>query len=214
MHNALVRLDSRNEDEKMTRHLCNTLWVRDALDRHEPDAIRLYLLSTHYRTPVVWSDEDIDSTARGLERIRAAVKDMEITGDVRETGDLTKYANQIRDKFIAAMDDDFNTPQAIASLYELAREINRMRGEGASKEMLAPAQKTMSELAGLLGLALKEPDLKNMQVAPFIDLLVEIRQELRDIKQYDLADKIRDELSKLGVHLEDGTQGTIWKMTR
>ncbi len=214
MHNALLRLSTggADDDEKMTRHIGNTLWIRDALERHEPDAIRLYLLSTHYRTPVAWTDEDVDAAARGLERLRAAVKDAApVSPGAGGDHPLTQWANQARDKFLAAMDDDFGTPQAIAALYDLAREVNRARGEGVAAADLAPAQAMLRELTGVLGLTLREPATDRLAAAPFVELLISIRNDLRSAKQYALADKIRQELAKLGVTLEDSSQGTTWK---
>jgi len=211
MHNALLRL--AGAEEEMHRHIGNTLWVRDALARHEPDAIRLYFLSTHYRTPLAWTDDDVDAAARGLERLRAAVEDLTPSPSPERGGEnpLAQFASQTRERFIAAMDDDFGTPQAIAALYDLAHEINRARGEGASAETLAPAQATLREFAGVLGLTLKEPESAKLGAAPFIELLIAMRQELRAAKQYALADKVRSELAKLGIVLEDGPQGTTWK---
>jgi cysteinyl-tRNA synthetase len=212
MHNALLRLSTAGPDEeKMTRHLGNTLWVQDALARHEPDAIRLYLLSTHYRTPLAWTDADVDAAARGLERLRAAVKDAAALDSTSSDNALTQFANETREKFIAAMDDDLGTPQAIAALYDLAREINRARGEGTSADALAPAQATLHELTGVLGLTLKEPTSNKLAAAPFIELLIAVRKELRAAKQFVLADKIRQDLAELGIILEDGAQGTTWK---
>jgi cysteinyl-tRNA synthetase len=218
MHNALLRLagDTTAED-KMSRHVGNTLWVKDALARHSPDAIRLYLLSTHYRTPLAWTDDDVDASARGLERLRAAVAPTPApppsskTDDRRGENTLAKIASETREKFIAAMDDDFGTPQAVAALYDLAREINRARGEGDQPDALAPAQATLHELAGVLGLSLEEKVSDQLAAAPFIQLLIATRKDLRAAKQFALSDKIRDELAKLGVVLEDGAQGTTWK---
>ncbi len=218
MHNALLRLagDTTAED-KMSRHVGNTLWVKDALARHSPDAIRLYLLSTHYRTPLAWTDDDVDASARGLERLRAAVAPTpapppsSATDDRRGENPLAKIASETREKFIAAMDDDFGTPQAVAALYDLAREINRARGEGAPPDALAPAQATLRELADVLGLTLHESTSDQLAAAPFIQLLIATRKDLRAAKQFALSDKIRDELAKLGVVLEDGAQGTTWK---
>lgn len=213
MHNALLRLSGdTSAEDKMSRHVGNTLWIKDALARHTSDEIRLYLLSTHYRTPLAWTDADVDAAARGLERLRAAVADLtNPSPEKRGDSPLNQVADQTREKFIAAMDDDFGTPQAIAALYDLAREINRARGEGASVEMLAPVQATLRELAGVLGLTLEEKKSEMMQAAPFIELLIQVRKDLRAAKQYALADKLRDELAKLGVVLEDGPQGTTWK---
>ena len=212
MHNALLRLSGdTSAEDKMSRHVGNTLWIKDALARHTADEIRLYLLSTHYRTPLAWTDVDVDAAARGLERFRAALKDAIPFKGAAASPEIIQLANQIREKFMEAMDDDFGTPQAIAALYDLAREINRARGEGASAEALSPAQATLRELAGVLGLTLQEPKSKLLAAAPFIELLIQTRKDLRAAKQYALADKVRDELAKLGVALEDGPQGTTWK---
>ena len=124
---------------------------------------------------------------------------------------MTQFATQTREKFIAAMDDDFGTPQAIAALYDLAREINRTRDEGATPEELASAQATLRELAGVLGLTLQERESKMLAAAPFIELLIAVRKDLRAAKQYALADKLRDDLAKLGIVLEDGPKGTVWR---
>ncbi len=212
MHNALLRLaNDTSAEDKMSRHVGNTLWVKDALARHSADAIRLYLLSTHYRTPLAWTDDDVDASARGLERLRAAIQDaIPFKGAAVDNG-LIQLANQTREKFMAAMDDDFGTPQAVAALYDLAREINRARGEGALPAALAPAQATLRELADVLGLTFKASESEKMVAAPFIELLIATRKELRGAKQFALSDKIRDELAKLGVTLEDGAQGTTWK---
>lgn len=241
VHNALLRLQGDSSaEEKMSRHVGNTLWIKDALERHHPDAIRLYLLSTHYRTPLAWTDADVDATARGLDRFRAAIKDaVQSKGD--DNSALTQFAKQARDKFSASMDDDFGTPQAIAALYDLSREINKARGDGATPDALAPAQAVLRELADVLGLTLQEPEAKSVAVAPFIELLktlskdapatvdvdtsslenpsaeqaiqrlIDMRRKLRAAKQFALGDKIRDELAKLGIVLEDSAQGTTWK---
>ncbi|MBI5302874.1 MAG: cysteine--tRNA ligase [Chloroflexi bacterium] len=221
MHNALLRLSGdTSAEDKMSRHVGNTLWVKDALERHEPDAMRLYLLSTHYRTPLAWRDDDVDATARGLDRWRAALKDSTPTptptpnpSPASRGGEdaLTQFAQQTREKFIAAMDDDLGSPQAIAALHELVREINRARAENAIPDALAPAQATLRELAGILGLTLTMRESSTLAAAPFIELLIAVRKDLRAAKQYALSDKVRDELAKLGIALEDGPQGTTWK---
>lgn len=214
IHNALLRLQGDSTaEEKMSRHVGNTLWIKDALERHHPDAIRLYLLSTHYRTPLAWTDVDVDATARGLDRLRAAIKDAAGPKSTDDNSLLTQFARQARDKFIAAMDDDFSTPQAIAAIYDLSREVNKARGDGAGPDALAPAQTILRELTSVLGLTLDEPETKSAAAEPFIELLLSIRKDLRAAKQFALSDKIRDELATLGVTLEDSPQGTSWKQS-
>lgn len=105
------------------------------------------------------------------------------------------------------MDDDLNTPQALAVLFNLAKEINRCRDE---KQEVGDAQVVLLELAGVLGLRLEEGS-GAIEAAPFVDLLLQIRNELRAAKQFQLADRIRDGLAELNVTLEDGPQGTTWK---
>ena len=215
MHNALLRLSGdTSAEDKMSRHAGNTLWIKDALARHGSDAIRLYLLSTHYRTPLAWIDADVDATARSLERWRTALKDAGATQAVAGDNALVQLAAQTHEKFITAMDDDFGTPQAIAALHDLAREINRARDGGATPAMLAPAQTTLRELASILGLTFAEKQAELLQAAPFIELLIATRRDLRAAKQYALADKIRQDLAQLGVVLEDTPQGTTWKAER
>jgi cysteinyl-tRNA synthetase len=113
-------------------------------------------------------------------------------------------------RFLQAMDSDLNTPQALAALFDLAREINRAieSGQGVSQ-----AQKTLEKLGNILGLTFRQPQRKTSEgeAKPFIDLLVETRSELRAARQYDLADRVRTHLDELGVVLEDTSQGTLWK---
>ncbi len=212
MHNALLKLPGQSEDEKMTRHLGNVVSIEEALAQYNPDAIRLYILSTHYRAPLTWSAEGVRATETGLERLRVAVKDAVAPSGASDSP-LAQVAQQTREKFIAAMDDDFGSPQAIAALYDLAREINRARNEGATPQILAPAQATLYELAGIFGLTLRvaESSANALAAAPFIELLIATRKELRAAKQFALADKIRLDLAALGVTLEDTPQGTRWK---
>ena len=106
------------------------------------------------------------------------------------------------------MDDDFNTPQALAILFELAREINRGGEKGA---YTGEARHALKELAGVLGLTLKETEKSFTDAAPFIELLIKTRKQLRDAKQFKLADEIRNALLEKGVILEDNAQGTVWK---
>jgi cysteinyl-tRNA synthetase len=134
------------------------------------------------------------------ERLRQAVA-VEDTG----AGDPLE-ADSYRDRFIAAMEDDLNTAQALAVLFDLAREINRARDAGRG---IREAQAQLRELTSVLGLKLASE--APVEAAPFIELLITIRRELREAKQYQLADRIRNGLGELGIVLEDGAGGTTWK---
>jgi cysteinyl-tRNA synthetase len=112
-----------------------------------------------------------------------------------------------RDRFIAAMDDDLNTPQALAVLFDLSKEVNKARDEGRG---VTGAQGLLIELGDVLGLRLEHAE-QSIEAAPYIDLLVQIRTELRAAKQWQLADRVRDGLAELNIVLEDGGQGTTWK---
>ncbi len=210
VHNALLRLGE--DDEKMTRHLGNFVSVEEALQKYSSDAIRLFILSSHYRSPLTWKEENVLASERGAERLRVALKD-HTRGAAESLGNaLSQAADEARREFMAAMDDDFNTPQALAQVFDLARLINQARDAGDTGASLGYAQSVLAELTDVLGLTMK--GLAGPSDAePFISLLVDIRSELRQAKQWALADVIRDRLAELGVVLEDGAAGTTWRFT-
>ncbi len=206
VHNALLR--PSGEEEKMTRHLRNFVSCQEALQKYDPEAIRLFFLSSHYRSPLTWSEEGVEAAKRGVERLQLALRPPYGQGDA--TG-LWEEVERAKNRFVEAMDDDLNTAQALASLFDLVKAINQSRDEGGGGEALLAAQATLRELAGVLGLRLEEPRLKGEAIAPFIELLLETRARLRQAQKWDLADRIRARLAELGVILEDGPQGTTWR---
>jgi cysteinyl-tRNA synthetase len=127
---------------------------------------------------------------------------------------LAAAAEKARGSFREAMDDDFNTPAALATMFELVRATNSARDAGVSEEPLSQAQAILHELASVLGLRLEAAAQEQRDADPFIDLLVEVRAGLRKAKQFELADTVRQRLSDLGVSLEDTSQGTRWKYER
>ena len=205
VHNGLLQLG----DDKMSKSLGNLVSVEEALERYSADALRTYFLSSHYRSPLQYSDEGSAAMERSMDRFRHALRPVAEAQSV-SSGDEELDAAPFRDRFMAAMDDDLNTPQAIAALFDLAREINRERDAGRP---VAMAQESLKELGGILGLTFEGRAVGSGQVAaqPFIDLLVSTRTELRQARQFALADRIRDELAAQGVVLEDTAQGTLWK---
>jgi cysteinyl-tRNA synthetase len=189
-------------EEKMSKSLGNIITIRQGLEKYGPDGLRLFVLTSHYRAPLSYSEEALESGRRAAERLRLAAT---ISGGEGPPSDIE--VDSYRQRFIEAMDDDLNTPAALAALFELAREINRARDEGRG---VKEAQKTLQELAGVLGLTLREPEAAT-GAAPFIELLVSLRNELRAAKQFELADSLRSGLSELGITLEDGPEGTRWR---
>ena len=198
LHNGMLRLGS----EKMSKSLGNIISLPEALDLYDPEALRLFFLSSHYRSPLFYSEETVRGQERAIQRLRQAVN-----AESEGTGPPVDPAN-FEERFNEAMGDDLNTPRALAALFDLVREINRGRERGAD---LKPAQAALAELAGVLGLTLEEQS-SDAEAAPFIQMLIDVRVELRSARQFELADKIRDQLTELGVTIEDSPSGTKWRM--
>jgi cysteinyl-tRNA synthetase len=221
MHNGLLQLG----DEKMSKSLGNLITVREALEHSSSDAIRLFVLSSHYRSPLTYSEEGLEAAERGVERLRLAAHRQ--CGDGPPAPEATVY----HERFTEAMDDDFNTAQAIASLFDLASEINRSADEGHSTE---EAQSVLMELAAVLGFSLEsrkptvdisssivelagqyginvDKDEPQREASDIIELLIEKRREYRQTREWALADKIRTQLLELGIILEDTSGGTTWR---
>ncbi len=197
LHNAWVKMG----EEKMSKSLGNFITIRDGLKKAGGDGLRLWVLTSHYRKPLTFSEDTLDAAKAGADRLRTAARAESGEGD----GGIDLAA--FRARFTAALDDDLNTPQSLAVLFDLAKEINRARDDGRG---VAAAQALLIELSGVLGLRLEHRG-QAVEASPFIDLLVQLRNELRAAKQWQLADNVRDGLAALNVVLEDGPQGTSWK---
>ena len=201
VHNGLLRLPE--SEEKMTRHLGNLIPIDDVLAQYGVDALRLFVLTSHYRKPLAYTNDALVSAKRGAERLRTAAR---AAGDASASGTAVD-AEPPRQEFIEAMDDDLNAAKALAALFDLAHEINRARDE---RRPFAGAQAALLELADVLGLTLAEPE-ADFGAAPFIELLITVRNDLRAAKQFALADRIRDGLTAIGIALEDTAEGTVWR---
>jgi cysteinyl-tRNA synthetase len=221
MHNGMVQRDG----EKMSKSLGNVVNVEDALAKWSPDAIRLFVLGSHYRSPNNLTDEAMAAAVAGVERLIGALRPS--TGTAPSTLD----AEATRGRFIEAMEDDLGTAQALAALFDLARAINRARDAG---ETIEAAQAVLRDLAGVLGLSLQERDASALldavalsklaarlevvcggtDVESTVQALIERRTAARAERDFALSDRIRDELAALGVVLEDGPQGTRWSARR
>src|SRR3989442_1175462 len=186
LHNALMKPPV---GEEMHRHLGNFVSLQDALRQYSADAIRLFYLSAHYRTPVRWTDEALRASTRGLERLRTALTNAEEaiarTSD-REDAGLTEPARRAREAFEAAMDDDVNTPQAVAALFTLAAEINRvadgaLKGSGQGRAGLWVASDTLRDLAQVLGLSLQRPGVTARLVPALQAVLADVRTHAAEL---------------------------------
>lgn len=212
MHNGMLQLAG----EKMSKSLGNLITIDDFLGKHSPDALRMLIFTGHYRKPVVFNDDTLASAERSLQRIRSGLRPAagnKSTGPEADT--LREATENARAAFMTAMDDDFNTASGIATIFELVRAINTARDAGVSGPFYEAGQRTLRELAGVLGITLggSAMDTQSSSVAakPFIELLIRVRADLRTAKQWALADQVRNSLKELGVTLEDGPEGTTWR---
>jgi cysteinyl-tRNA synthetase len=209
IHNGMLQLSG----EKMSKSLGNLVTIEEFLSKHDADVLRMMILNSSYRGPLTYNDEVVGQAERALERLRSGLRPA-LPGATQEPEEalvsLQAQVEATRQGFQESMDDDFNTAGALSHLFELVRSINQARDAGAGASILAPAQDLLRTLAGVLGLRLEREE-EGAQAAPFIDLLIEIRRELRQQKLWSLSDLVRDRLLELGVILEDGKDGTTWR---
>ena len=209
MHNGMLQLAG----EKMSKSLGNLVTIEQFLREHGADTMRLLVLSSSYRAPLTYTDDVLTDTERKLDRLLSAFRPATGTladGSAAET--LEAAIIKARTVFTTTMDDDFNTAAALAALFDLVRAINVARDAGLGGAPFAAGQTTLRELAAVLGLQLETPTQGQTDAAPFIELLIELRAELRHAKQWALADQVRDKLTALGVTLEDGANGTTYQV--
>ncbi len=211
IHNAFVNLAA----EKMSKSLGNVLTIEDIVKRHEADAIRLALLGTHYRHPVEFAEARLEEAARALDRFRALFAEVEAQAS---PVDEAAAPEAVRDaiaaaeqRFGEAMDDDFNTPQALAALFDLARTLQAMRGEPGAAAALGPGVAAITRLGGVLGLFRAGAAGPPAALRAEIERLLRVRDDARRRRQWAEADAVRAQLAALGVAVEDNPAGTTWR---
>ncbi len=205
MHNGFVRVN----EEKMSKSLGNFFTVREILERYRPEEVRYFILTSHYRSPLNYDDENLDNARAALTRFYTALRGLPSA----EPAGGDEYSA----RFHEAMDDDFNTPVALSVLFDLVRELNKLRGEDESKAAALGAE--LRQLAGMLGLLQDDPEiyLRGGKSATGglgdeeIERLIQQRLDARTSKNWAEADRIRDELQAAGIILEDGAGGTSWR---
>lgn len=212
IHTGLLMVNK----EKMSKSLGNFWTIRDALSKFPAPVVRFYLLHAHYRSPIEFTLERLEEAERSYKTIVEAVgrlrQALREGVDVQGKEELTKAAEEARVKFEESMDDDFNTREAIGAIFEFAREVNKALDAGASAESLRTASKAFDEFSEILGLFEESPTQVGDLVPKLLDLLGEMRAELRSRKQYDVSDKIRQKLADLGIVMEDEGGKQRWKI--
>ena len=206
MHAGAVRLDG----EKMSKSLGNFFTIRDVLKQYHPEVVRYLLISSHYRSPINYSEENLVEAKAGLDRLYSALRGYEAVPATH----LNKLSdNEFYQKFVAAMNDDFNTRVALAVMFDLVRALNSAKG-GADAEPLVGALKAMGELFGLFGCA---PDTflqsagESDMAADAVEVLIAERAQAKLDKNFARADEVRDQLLTAGIVLEDSPEGTKWR---
>jgi cysteinyl-tRNA synthetase len=204
MHNGFVRVD----DEKMSKSLGNFFTIREVLKKYDPEVVRYFILASHYRSPLNYGDESLEQAKSALTRLYTALKDLPQAS--------APTASDHERRFNDAMDDDFNTPIAVSVLFDLARDINKLRADDPTQAAVLGA--LLCRLGGILGILQRTADdyLKAGSTAGGlsdvdIDALIAQRIAARKAKNFAESDRIRDELKAKGVILEDGPGGTTWR---
>lgn len=209
MHNGYINIDN----EKMSKSLGNFVLVHDIIKKHDPQVLRLFMLSVHYRNPINFSDELLASTKSAYERLTTSYHNLkyrrEASTDLTvDNQDWFDKISALHEQFIKEMDDDFNTANAVSVLFELSKLANYyLLEKNTAASVIDAFTKEFEELFSVLGLALEKEELLDED----IDALIEKRNQARKDRNFQLADQIRDQLKAMNIILEDTPQGTRWK---
>ena len=211
MHNAFLNIDNH----KMSKSAGNFFTVRDIVAKYDPMVLRFFMLSAHYRSPLNFSAELMESSRSALERIQTAVDNLKFLSEHASAQELTEEetlkveeAKKFQENFDEAMDDDFNTADAIAAVFDLVKFANTNAGEGSSKTFVEALKKMIQDLCDILGLITEK---KAELLDADIENLIQERQDARKAKNFARADEIRNELLEKGIILEDTREGVKWK---
>ena len=223
VHNGLVI----TKGQKMSKSIGNVLTLSQALKKYTPEAIRYFLLSAHYRSPLEYNENSLEEATSSLERVytvfkrikelkEKARKDLSLELK-REKEELSNYLHKMEEKFTCAMDDDFNTPLALSVIFEGVKKANFLLGKEElldehSYQLLMNLEKKIRSMGRILGLFQQEEKILGEREERLVQLLVRVRSKLREKKEWGLADEIRKELSEVGIELEDKRDRTVWRV--
>ena len=219
LHTGFLKING----EKMAKSLGNFITVREALKKYDAEVIRLFVLSTHYRSEIDFTDERLKGAETSLNRLYNSLEVLEdakkdsVEGEPNDEEQLFgDNIQKLRNEFVDAMDEDFNTPRALASLFEMSKEINRYLDEHkqVSKKIIETSYDDFSELGKALGLFRQEKtrEIGGQLADDLVQLLFDLREELRKKGEYGLSDEIRSKLKELGLVIEDTAEGPKWKL--
>lgn len=204
MHNGFINVDNH----KMSKSLNNFFTVRDVAEKYGYEPIRYLMISSHYRGPINYSVDIIEQSKNALSRLYTCRDNIDFAlGSAPEGGEAPEFADKRKAEFIAAMDDDLNTADALAAIFNLVRDINSLIASGAKQETLKKCAECFDELTGVLGLVYNR---KSENLDSDIEELIKKRTEARKNKDFKTADEIRDKLKEMGIVLEDTPQGVKW----
>jgi cysteinyl-tRNA synthetase len=205
MHSGMVQVDK----VKMSKSLNNFFTIKDVLDVYDSETVRFFLISGHYRSQLNYSEDNLKQARASLERLYTAIRDIDYS-NVELDKNSPYYI-----KFSSAMDDDFNTPEALAVLFELTKELNRVKADGDQSQASQLAYLLVT-LANVLGLLFQKADQflqgdESDDEVSMIEALIKQRNDARANKDWASADDARDKLAELNIVLEDGANGTTWR---
>jgi len=213
VHNGFINVNN----EKMSKSAGNFFTVREIVEKFDYEVIRFFMLSAHYRSPINFSAELLEQAKNGLDRMYNCLDNLKYLKDKapqkeeqsREDTELKDNLMKLKGKFIEAMEDDLNTADAIAALFEMVKEINTaVNASSISKDIIGFSYDLLKELGGVLGILQKD---KEDKLDAEIEELIKIRQQARKEKNWKLADEMRDKLKEMGILLEDTPQGVKWR---
>jgi cysteinyl-tRNA synthetase len=216
IHNNMVTVDG----VKMGKSLKNFTTIKDAVNKYMPMAIRYFILMSHYRSSLDFSDQALSAASTGLKKIYTFVDRIQntISTTPEETDQQILPIQKFKDNFEAAMNDDFNTPQALAATFDMMSDVNKILDDknsqpgkselGSFSELL---NKTLGDVLGLLGSQASESETSGEDFGQVMEVLLDVRSELRKEKIFQIADKIRDGLSSIGISIKDTAQGATWE---
>jgi len=219
LHNEWLTVDGK----KMSKSLGNFVTVRDALKMCKPQVLRFFLISAHYRSPVDFNRENLRLAETKLERLSNALERLEAlecrANRTSEEERLLSEVEEAKRKFEEAMNDDFNTPLAISALFDIAKSLNNYTENNNEIEASArdEAEKTLKQLLNVLGITIEAPKRifdQTSLVKDLMDLIIDLRQKMRERRDWETADEIRERLRELGFEVEDTSEGTRWKPRR